>query len=81
MKNAVFLDVTLCGSYVFLRCVLWLLVTDKVVPSSLILLILMMEAIISSETPVLARATRRTIPEDSIQHTKSPYLYVLVEGS
>jgi hypothetical protein len=42
------------------------LVVAIVVRSSLIIFTLMMEAISSSETPVLARATRRNIPEDGI---------------
>jgi hypothetical protein len=99
MKNAVFWDVTPCGScktdvseelsasiqnttqntnyknteykrqyFVFLRSVCRLLVTTNVVPSSPILVTLMMEAISSSETAVLTRATRRNITEGPILH-------------
>jgi hypothetical protein len=71
-KNAVFWDVTPCGSYENRRfrgtirtkriSVLGALaVTDSSPP--------MMEAIRSSETSVLARATRRHIPEDCILHS------------
>jgi hypothetical protein len=56
MKNVVFWDV------------LQLLVTASVVPSSTIVITLMMEAISSFETPVLTRVTQRNIPEDGILH-------------
>jgi hypothetical protein len=54
------------ASLVFLRSVSRLLVAACVVPSSPILVSLMMEALSSSETSVLIRSRRRNIPEYDI---------------
>jgi hypothetical protein len=45
------------------------LVTATIVPSSQIFLTLVMEALSTSETSVLTKATRRNSPEDEILHS------------
>jgi hypothetical protein len=56
-------------SFGMLRCVRRFLVTSNVVPSSSILVTIMMEALSYSETSVLRTATQHNIPEDTILHS------------
>jgi hypothetical protein len=76
MKNTVLLDV---GHIVFLCSVLGLLVTADVVPSSPIPVTLMMEALRSSKTSVLRRATRSNTQDDGIFNTLIQYFNALTK--
>jgi hypothetical protein len=65
----IFYEFCVLVDFVFLLSVRRLLVTAKAVPSSPFLVAMMMQALSSSETSALTRATRCNFGEDDILHS------------
>jgi hypothetical protein len=72
--------ITLAVTTNLARCLLHALVTVNFIPSSLIIFILKMRAIRSSEASILMKATRRHIPDDGILQGNIRFTYFSLSG-
>jgi hypothetical protein len=77
MKNAVFWDVSPCGSYSISSQPASVASYGERCSCSQILVTLKMEALYSPETSVLTRSTRRNIREDGILQCLSCFLLII----